>query len=184
VDSRQKSEPTFEGSARRIRGVSQGIASYSSISTLTCGLMLKRDTTIAGSSSGMTNFVNRHPEVRAQASLEGCGLGAQAVALRGSLLRDEHLRVTGFDSCFDSYLRSAGEGHVRYGGRKTLSPGFRFAQSGLRLTAPTSRYARSLRAIADLPGRKGCRDPWPWPASEAYRRARNRRAACRRSPRR
>jgi DNA-binding transcriptional LysR family regulator len=39
---------------------------------------------------------DRHPEVVARsAALEGCGPSASAVALRGSTLRAEHLRVTG-----------------------------------------------------------------------------------------
>jgi DNA-binding transcriptional LysR family regulator len=40
--------------------------------------------------------VDRHPEAAARsAALEGCGPSAPAVALRGSALRAEHLRVTG-----------------------------------------------------------------------------------------
>src|SRR5579862_5099729 len=40
------------------------------------------------------NAWSRHPEVAAKRPLEGCGRGDRAVALRGSSLRDEHLRVT------------------------------------------------------------------------------------------
>ena len=39
--------------------------------------------------------VHRHPEVRAQRASKDAGPGARAVALRGSALRAEHLRVTG-----------------------------------------------------------------------------------------
>jgi hypothetical protein len=39
----------------------------------------------------------RHPEVRAKRASKDAGLGASAIALRGSALCDEHFRVTGYE---------------------------------------------------------------------------------------